>query len=288
MRVLIATDGSEHAERAVRLIGGMAWPAGTAFRIVEVVSELADITGALLAEGSPAISPPGTSDALLRAAALLRGDDDLVDLVVRQGRAADRILAEAAAFNADAIAVGHRGRGQVASTLLGSVAAEVAQRSSVPVLVARGERIGEIVVGDDGSEPARAARSAIATWPGLRSSHVTVVSAAQVLAPLATGIAPTMRRAAAAAKAEEVAGALAEHDAIAGEGAAELRSRGVRAAAIAVMGDPATAILEVGERAGASLIVVGTRGRGGFQGLLGSVARAVVLRAKCSVLVVPA
>lgn len=167
------------------------------------------------------------------------------------------------------------------------MAAEVVQRSKVPVLVARGSRIGRVVLGDDGSTAAREARLLIADWPALREAHVMVVSAAQVLAPLATGIAPTMRRAAAAAHVEDVAETLAEHDVVADAAVLQLRSSGVRADGIALMGDPAGAILDVAERIGAGLVVVGSRGRGGIQGLLGSVARAVVLRAKCSVLVVP-
>lgn len=53
-----------------------------------------------------------------------------------------------------------------------------------------------------------------------------------------------------------------------------------------VMGHPATVLLEAAE--GADLLVVGSRGRGGFAGLLlGSVSQHVIGRAGCPVVVVP-
>lgn len=52
-------------------------------------------------------------------------------------------------------------------------------------------------------------------------------------------------------------------------------------------GYPATAIVGHGKEAGAELIVIGTRGRGGFASLvLGSTSQAVIHDAECDVLVV--
>jgi nucleotide-binding universal stress UspA family protein len=54
-----------------------------------------------------------------------------------------------------------------------------------------------------------------------------------------------------------------------------------------LVGEPATAIVEDAEKEGADLIVMGTHGRTGLSRLLmGSVAEAVVRRAKCPVLTV--
>jgi nucleotide-binding universal stress UspA family protein len=212
----------------------------------------------------------------------------LVEGAVLRGRTGAAILADATAWGADLIVVGHRGRGPARALLLGSVAAEIVERATVPVLVARAGMLGPVVLGDDGSSPARAARRLLARWPALRRQLVRVVSVAHVAAPLGSGIAPTMRRAAAVAYADEVSSTLAAHAAIAEEAAGELRSLGVAATATASTGDPATAIVAAAEGTHAGLIVVGSRGTGGVAALLGSVARAVVLRAPCSVLVVHA
>jgi nucleotide-binding universal stress UspA family protein len=288
MRILVATDGSQHAEVAIRLVAEMEWPVNTAFRVVTAVGDpVADFGVApdelIETEISRALGGP-----IARALAAIGRQTVLVQGAVLRGRTGAAILADAAAWSADVIVVGHRGRGTVRALLLGSVAAEIVERATVPVLVARSGALGPIVLGDDGSSQARAARQLLARWPALRRQHVRVVSVAHVAAPLGSGIAPTVRRAAAVAYADEVSSTLAAHAAIAEEAAGELRTLGVAATATASTGDPATAIVAAAEGSGAGLIVVGSRGTGGVAALLGSVARAVVLRAPCSVLVVHA
>lgn len=60
----------------------------------------------------------------------------------------------------------------------------------------------------------------------------------------------------------------------------------VRIDRVVAVGNPAELLNKTAE--GAALLVVGSRGRGGFKGLLlGSTSRAVVGRAPCPVLVVP-
>ena len=54
-----------------------------------------------------------------------------------------------------------------------------------------------------------------------------------------------------------------------------------------LIGDPATAVVEAAEQEGADFIVMGTHGRSGLSRLLmGSVAEAIVRKAKCPVLTV--
>jgi nucleotide-binding universal stress UspA family protein len=288
MRIIVATDGSRHAEVALRLVTEMEWPVNTAFRVVTVVDDPIASFGVapdelIETEISRALEGP-----IAKALGAIGRQTVLVEGAVLRGRTGTAILAHAADWGADLIVVGHRGLGTVRALLLGSVAAEIVERATVPVLVARADVLGPVVLGDDGSPPARAARQLIARWPALRRQLVRVVSVAHVSAPLGSGIAPTMRRAAAVAYADDVSSSLAAHAAIAEEAAGALRSSGVAASAEAATGDPATEIVATAEETGARLIVVGSRGRGGIAALLGSVARAVVLRAPCSVLVVHA
>ena len=52
-------------------------------------------------------------------------------------------------------------------------------------------------------------------------------------------------------------------------------------------GDPASALAAEAERVGAALLAIGTRGRGGFRGMmLGSVSHGVLHAAKCPVAIV--
>lgn len=274
MRVLVATDGSKHAELAVRMAAGMEWPAGSEFKIVHVVSDRA-LTD--------------DRDQLEAAARVLGANGRRVErLLTRHDEAAKGILGVAADWKADVIVLGHRGHGTIASLLLGSVAAEVTENAEVPVLIVRGDRLGPAVLADDGSEPSRAARAVVAEWPALRRLPVHVISVGQVVTPMLIGVAPTMRDEVAADVARDRAAALAEHAAIAQQAGDLLRSRGVEAKTSAVVGDPADAILNAARDDGAALIVVGSRGLHGVAGVLGSVGRAVTLRASCSVLVVHA
>lgn len=284
MRIHIATDGSDHSDRAVRLVASMSWPAGTVFRIVSVVDDPTAAFAAVPNELIQAELKERLDGVVAGAAKHLPGDT--VERAVLRGRAAPAILEDAEVYGADAIVVGHRGQSPVAALLLGSVAAEVVEKARVPVLVARTYSMGTIVLGDDGSPQARAAREVVAAWPGLSWAPVRVVSVARVTAPLSSGVTPTMRRAASVAYAGDLTATLARHYAIADEAAAELRRHDLAATASAAKGDPATEILAVADEVNAQLIVVGSRGQGGIAALLGSVARAVVLRARCSVLVV--
>ena len=139
-----------------------------------------------------------------------------------------------------------------------------------------------IVVGVDGSANAEAALEVAAAEARLRNEPLRVVAAWEVpstvygggFAPVDTDVFDSFRDRARAV-AEEAAKTAAE------------KAPDVQCEAIVEEGDAATVLL--GQAEGATLIVVGTRGLGGFKSfLLGSVSQRVVHHAPCPVLVVPA
>ena len=71
------------------------------------------------------------------------------------------------------------------------------------------------------------------------------------------------------------------------QGQAMLAERGIEAEAVTALGDPASAIARLAEERGADLVVIGTRGLGPVQRLLGqSVSQAVSRRVRCDLLIV--
>ncbi|MEV4121534.1 universal stress protein [Micromonospora sp. NPDC049645] len=183
---------------------------------------------------------------------------------------------------AELVVVGSRGLGGFAGLLLGSVGAQVAAHAHCPVLVVRPDEQpipvdAPVLVGVDGSEPSRRAVSYGADEAALRDVPVVLV---HVGPPGEGRTVPEEIEESQAAYQAEGARLLADASA---EVRAEhpglvVREHPVRAAGAA------QGLIEAS--GSASLLVVGTRGRAGFAGLLlGSVSQAAVQHAHCPVLV---
>jgi nucleotide-binding universal stress UspA family protein len=182
---------------------------------------------------------------------------------------------------ADLLVVGSRGRGSITGPLLGSVSQEVLQHAPCPVAVVHAaERAlgSRVVVGVDGSPGASVALAWAFAEARLRSVPVHAVCAyEEPWTLIAKGLSS-------AEAASEYRTAL--------EGDAEHVLDDVRAAApegVEVTGE--TVFSAVGpalvEIAGEDLLVVGSRGRGGFASLLlGSVSRHCAAHARGVVVVV--
>jgi nucleotide-binding universal stress UspA family protein len=142
-----------------------------------------------------------------------------------------------------------------------------------------GSRELRVVVGIDGSPPAEAALVFALEEARLRNLPLRVVCAWEIPALEYAGaaFAPTADLAEAAkAHAEDV---LARALETVGD------EPGVQIETVAVSGHPAAVLVE--ESAGATLLVVGTRGRGGFASLLlGSVSQSVAHHGTCALTIV--
>lgn len=183
MKVLLAIDGSRSAGRARDLAASIRWPSGTRIEVLHVDQ---------LLEGDLNL-PPDRYTALHErgqrfidkqvetAARALRGPNRTVKAKTILGRPASVIVEEAARIGADLLIVGSHGRGPFASALLGSVAAEVVDHASCPVLVARGTALTRAVLAEDGSPGARTAERLLIKWPFLKKLPVRVVTVMNLL-----------------------------------------------------------------------------------------------------------
>ena len=206
------------------------------------------------------------------------GGDVVVDVTVVSGPAAHGLLT--AADGADLVVVGSRGRGSVASTVLGSVALHAVTHARCPVVVvhprAETSASPRVVVGVDGSDASREALARAVAEAALLDADVTAV-AAYTLRSYWSGayqaaVPPVERlREAVRSQAEDMVKAIGAPATV-----------GV----LPVEGPAGDRLVRAAE--GAELLVVGSRGRGAVRGmLLGSVALHCVIHAPCPVMVVP-
>lgn len=184
------------------------------------------------------------------------------------------------------VVLGSRGLGGFSGLLLGSVAIALAAHGECPVIVVRGRRPedappagGPVVVGVDGSEASAAAIEFAFTEAAQRGVPLVAVHAWSDVAVEAALLTYPMSIDPAELEAEERARLEAR--------VADCRRRhpAVVVEQVVVRDRPVRTLLEHAKAA--QLLVVGSRGRGGFTGMvLGSTSRALVMHAPCPVAVV--
>lgn len=193
-------------------------------------------------------------------------------------------------FEADLLVVGSHGRSALGRLLLGSISQWLLHEAKCSVRVARGiidepDMPVRLVVGIDGSAPAKAALEEVMArkWPAL--SEVVVLVADEPLSPTMVGdVIPIVRLSVEEANEQERRHAVK----LANAAAKRLQRGGLRARAEVRIGNPKKVLVDFAEEWRADCIFVGATGANGLleHFLLGSVAAAVAARAHCSVEVV--
>lgn len=285
-QVIVGYDGSEGSELALR------WAAITAKqrgRTLEVLTTWS-MPAADLGMGAAALvqqdlvdelrkEAQATNDTGLEVAAEL-GANAIGEIVA--GRAASAMVNRSE--DAEMVVVGSHGTGGLTGFLLGSISRQVATHASCPTVVVRAPLpdAGDMVVGVDGSPHSLKALQ----WAFEQASFTG--SALHVLH--SWEIPPTWSMVEVPSYEPEIL--------IRDYGNAELRDTSeamagfrdefpdVKVRQEVMKGSPVKSLVKASEKA--SMLVVGSRGLGGFRGLLlGSVSHAVVHKAACTVAVVP-
>jgi nucleotide-binding universal stress UspA family protein len=136
-RILVPTDGSEPALRAVRLAAALAGDEEAEMVLLTVVNipqSLVMATG-LGDEVIQQYVDEASGEALASALKALEELGVRPDVRVEVGATAEVILDEAVELQADLVVMGKRGMGELKGLLLGSVSDRVAHHLAVPVML---------------------------------------------------------------------------------------------------------------------------------------------------------
>jgi acyl-CoA dehydrogenase family member 9 len=292
--IVVGVDGSAHSLRAVEWAAQEATARGCPLRIVHAFLwplydvPLGPVAGGPLDTGLQAAAERILSDAAEHARLTAPALDVSTDLPVCAPAAALIDASHDAAF----VVVGHRGLGGFTGLLVGSVGVQTAAHAACPVVVVRdsepgtgpagepGRAAGHVVVGVDGSDSSSAAVEFAFAHAALHRLGVVAVHVYQ----LPAFAAPSDPRIATYLDDLRDAPTRLLTDALAGHRdtypAVPVRQK-------VIHGAPADVL--VAESAGATLTVVGSRGRGGFTGLLlGSTSQSVLHHAPGPVAIVRA
>lgn len=275
--VVVGYNGRRHSRDALLWATQEAVQRGAPLLVVYA----ADYPGMTLGPGPGLLEPdPGALEAAHEVTAqgvsqALKAQHELRVAGATEVTSPSEALTEAST-DADLLVIGTRGYGRVIGALLGSVAFAVAAGAKCPVIVVTGDPMNRwvgprhrVVVGTDGSAPAAAAVDFAADRAATASAALEIVTC--------TGEHPdfdadVLRTSAAT---------------IARSAAARLRDTHPELTVTMRVEDSPAAAALVDSSADAGLVVVGTRGRGAFKGLLlGSVSHAVIHGANCPVAVV--
>jgi len=294
-RILVATDGSPSAQQAAEVAAQIAKSFGSEVTILSAIPSISSRAAPLEGEYYSKLINKADDNADKAAAVFKRAGVAVSEKEVPQGRSSvvETIVDYATKEETGLIVMGTRGLGGFKRAVLGSVSSGVAAHAPCATLVVRpnkrkgdaGRALGRVLVAVDGSPNAqRALETAVEIAKGmkaeLRIAHVVYVPTLFWSMGVPGSAVPTDRI---EEDAEEVA---RQTLAKAVKYSKDAGVANPKDELVTQLVSPAQGIVQLAEHDEADVIVIGTRGNGGFRKLLlGSVANSVLHYADCSVLV---
>ncbi|MBN1453036.1 MAG: universal stress protein [Anaerolineales bacterium] len=283
MKILLADDGSQHAQAAVKLLQELPLPSKSRVYVLRVFPP-----GQTFAVGQMERSLKHTEEQLLEAG--INADAELV-----LGYPAEKIVETAQKMKPDVTVMGAKGLRATLGILLGGVAQQVVEYACCPVLVVRAPYQGlrRVLLVTDGSLYSQRAARYLGKFPfpegmDVRLLHVVPPLAhPYIMEPYFGGRDAYVPYYSAEEERKLMQGQEREGEALLERARNLLLKMGVESTPVLVRGDAATEIIAYSDKEDVDLIVAGSRGLSQFQGwLMGSVSRKLVHYSNCSVLIV--
>lgn len=281
--ILLADDGSQHAQSAVELLRGISLPPRSRIMVLRVFNP-GQISG--IPEFENALEK--TKNQFLNAG--IAAETNLI-----LGSPAEKIIETAEAKKSDLIVLGAKGLRATLGILLGGVAQQVVEYAHCPVLVVRAPYQGlrRILVVTDGSSYSQQAARYLGKFPLPEKVDVRVMHVMPSLQPPLTmepylGDWQTIY-APLPVEDETVLQKKQEHkgQALLKRTCDLLQRNGIESIPVLRRGDAATEIIDYVKANQIDLIVAGSRGLSQFRDWwMGNVSRKLVHYSNCSVLIV--
>ncbi len=274
-RLLVPLDGSQLAEQALPLAQALGLGHDSQLTLLSVRQEPGRMRGLPAIQGGLNGDLSQYEQYLQQVVARFKSNGVRMKPLVVEGKVAEQINAVAARQGADALVMSTHGRSRVGRMLLGSVASQVLQQSTRPLLLVRPRELAEsrpqafhkLMVALDGSSEAELVLPYTRMLAQRFESEIVLLSVPDDLQ--AESQLGSLQR-----YLEDVAGTLA--------------AAGLSVQPVVAGSDPAHTIVEMARINDVDLIMLATHGRGGQERLMfGSVADTVVRNCHRPIFMVP-
>ncbi len=292
MKILLATDGSEHSEGAAQFLTCLNLSSDdeiTVFHAVYWIPFLYDKESYYnsLKQIKKEIAPRILDSALN----ILKSVNAKISTAIIDGSPEYYIPQVAKDSDMDMIVMGARGIKGIKSFFIGSVTRSVAINSPKPVFVAKlpvckkSDTI-KILFTTDGSDYSAATGEFLSSMPFPDNTEVTILNViwsdfSDIPERFVMEVNERIKEVAAKTRTME----FTESERIIEQARKNLSKRFKNINVLSKVGDPSTEILKTSETLKADIIAVGCRGLRGIKGMMGSASRNILTYSKCSVLI---
>jgi nucleotide-binding universal stress UspA family protein len=292
MKILLATDGSEHSERAASFLTGLNFTKDDEIVVLHALSWVPVISEwELVYTDLKKVREEITPKIIDSTVSILSPVNAGITSLSEEGYPEKVIIDKAHETGADLIVMGGSGLRGAVSLIVGSVTKAVAVKSAKPVMIIKASRKVKsdplrILFAADGSVHSDGVMNVLSMLPFPADTEIVILNIVatafeDIPERFALEINDRIKSSVAGAREAE----FKESEKITRKASEHLSKRFSKIEKLTKVGDPSEEILNTADELNADIIAVGNSGMRGIKGILGSVTRYVLNHSKCSVLI---